>query len=165
MAERTAAARLIQSRPEKSDPFRHSVIVEFDQHTVRVADENLPDGSAGDFARPEREPFRLKTLFHGPEIAACESDVMDNAGIRLLWFGGRRDVDEVNHRLALAVEPSARKREIWSIPVRQTENLLVKPYRLGKFAGPDIEMIEHPNAHARSLVRPGNDVLFHSNAF
>jgi hypothetical protein len=75
---------------------------------------------------------------------------MDNAGIRLLGFGGRRNVDEVNHRLALAVEPRARKREIWSIPVRQTENLLVKPYRLGKFAGPDIEMIEHPNAHARA---------------
>src|SRR5581483_4103332 len=80
--------------------------------------------------------------------------MMNYAGIRLLCLVGRRNIDQMNHRLALAVHPGAGKREIRPSPFFKTQDVLIEPNGIGEPAGPDIEMIKHAYAHAHMISLP-----------
>ena len=79
---------------------------------------------------------------------ARESDMVDNAGIGLLLLIRRRDIDEMDDRLAFAVHPGARKREVRPVAFLQSKDILIELNSVGEFSGPDIEVIEHAYAHA-----------------
>src|SRR5207248_9448557 len=59
-------------------------VVEFDHHPVGVIDENLPEIAPGHLPYIERHALGLKPLLHPGKSPARESDIVDNAGIRLL---------------------------------------------------------------------------------
>ena len=65
-------------------PLLGGLVVQFDHHAIGVVDEDLPELAARNLPRVERHPPGLKPLLHGGKTPADESDVMDNAGIRLL---------------------------------------------------------------------------------
>ena len=90
----------------------------------------------------------LQPLLHAGKTPADEGDVMDNAGIRLLWLVGPGNIDQMHHRLALAVHPCAGEREVRPGALLQAQNILIEPDRFGELAGPDVEMIEHAHADA-----------------
>jgi hypothetical protein len=74
-----------------------------------------------------------------------------------------RNIDDVNHRLALAVHPGARESEVRPIAVLELQNFLVESNGVGEFPGPDVVMIEQAYAHGyRSL---GFEVLTVSGVF
>src|SRR3954451_19580950 len=117
-------------------------------------DENLPEFAAGHLAGVELHPLRGQPLFHAVKPAAGEGDVVDNAGIRLLWLGSRRNIDEVHHRLTLAVHPGAGEGEIRPGAFFQAQHVLVEADGLGQIPGPDVEMIEHAHAYAAHAFAP-----------
>jgi hypothetical protein len=80
--------------------------------------------------------------------------MMDHAGIRLLRLLGRRNIDQMNHRPALAVHPGPRKGKIRPIAFLQPQDVFVEPHGIGELSGPDIEMIEHAYAHAHMVLLP-----------
>ncbi len=77
---------------------------------------------------------------------------MDNAGIGLLLLVGPRNIDEMHHRLALAVHPCPGESKIRPGALLQSEDVLIEPNGVGKLSGPDVEMIEHAYAHAMSSL-------------
>ena len=79
---------------------------------------------------------------------------MDDAGIRLLRLVGLGDVDEMHDRLALAVHPGTWEYEIRPGALLQAQDVLVEADGLAKIAGPDVEMIEHADAHAHAKHSP-----------
>src|ERR1039458_1050812 len=137
------------SRP--SAPLFGRFIVEFNHHAVGIGDENLPNIDTGHLPDVERQTFGLKSLLHAGETTARKGDMVDHPGIRLLLLIRLRNIDEMNHRLALAVHPGPGKREVRPVALLEVKNLLVEPNRIPEFPGPDIEMIEHAYAHAMSL--------------
>ncbi len=117
-------------------------------------DEDLPEVAAGHLAGVEFHALGRQPLLHAVETAADEGDVMDNAGIRLLWLRGRGNIDEVHHRLALAVHPGPREGEIGPGALFQAQHILIEADRLSQIPGPDVEMIEDTNAHAAHAFAP-----------
>src|ERR1700736_895458 len=81
----------------------------------------------------------------------AKGDMVDNTGIGLLLLVRRRNIDEVDHRLAFAVHPRAGKRKIRPVAVLQPQDLLVEPDRIGELSGPDVQMIEDAYPHPMSL--------------
>src|SRR3982074_185709 len=126
-------------------------IVQLDHHAIGVIDENLPEIAAGHLPHVERHAFGLKPLLHAGKIAARESDMMHNAGIGLLLLVRSRNINEMDHRLAPALNPSPGKRKIRPVAVLQSQDLLIKPNRVGVPPGPKVEIIKHAFAHAMSL--------------
>ena len=131
--------------------FLGGLIVQFDHHPVGVVDENLPEIAAGHLPNIELHALGLKPLLHAGKIAAGESDMVDHAGIRLLLLLRRRDIDEMDHRLAFAVHPGPGKCEVRPVALGQAEDVLVEPNGVGEFSGPDVEVIEYAHAHAMPL--------------
>src|SRR5258708_7438016 len=76
---------------------------------------------------------------------------MDDRGIRLLRLVGLGDIEQMHHRLTLAVHPRPREGEIRPGALLQAQNVLVEPDRLVELPGPDVEMIEHAYAHAHAV--------------
>src|SRR5262249_31103994 len=94
---------------------------------------------------------RLQPLLHVIKAAAGKGHVMHDAGVRLLRLAGPGDVDQMHHRLALAVHPSAGKGEVRTGALLQAADVLIEADRIGEIAGPDIEMVEHTYAHAHMI--------------
>ena len=80
--------------------------------------------------------------------------MVDDAGIGLLRFLGPGDIDEVHHRLALAVHPRSGEGKVRPGALFQAQNVLIEPDRIGKVAGPDVEMVEHAHADAHAMSLP-----------
>src|SRR5262245_1465182 len=151
-----ASSRIWWRRRSSADqPFRSAggllladVVVELDQHVVRIGQENLPARAVRHHVHTEAHPFLRKVLLHRLKSPAAEGDVVDDAGIRRLLLVGGRDIVEVQHRMAFAVEPGAGKVEWRARSVHQAENVLVEPNGIAELAGRDVIMIEHTDAHA-----------------
>src|SRR5256886_5507990 len=126
-------------------------IVQLDHHAIGVVDENLPEIAAGHLPHVERHALGLKPLLHAGKTAAREGDMMDNAGIGLLLLVGPRNIDEMHHRLALAVHPCPGESKVLPVALLQSQDVLIEPNGIGEVPGPDVEIIEHAYAHAESL--------------
>jgi len=100
-------------------------------------------------------PCRARCPLHRLEAAAAEGDVIDDAGIRALRLVGGRNVVEMEHRMAVAVEPRPRKVEGRSRPIHETEHVPIEADGVVEVAGRDVIMIEHTDAHAHEASPPG----------
>src|SRR5581483_11450054 len=100
-----AVDRNCLARLAAGEAFLCGIVVELDYDPVGVAHENLPKLTTGHFAGVEPDALFLQPLLHRIETAADEGDMVDNTAIRLLRFVGRRNVDEMDYRAALAVDP------------------------------------------------------------
>src|ERR1700759_3680440 len=76
---------------------------------------------------------------------------MDHAGIRLLLLVGFGDVDDMHHRLALAVHPGAGECEVRPRALFQAHHVLIEADGVVELPGADVEMIEHTYAHAHAI--------------
>src|SRR5262245_575613 len=150
-----ASSRIRWRRQASADPARclagalllADVVVELDQHVVRIGQENLPARAVRHHVHAEAHPFLRKVLLHRLESSAAEGDVVADAGVRRLLLFGGRNVVEVQHRMPFAVEPGAGKVEWRPRPVHQTQNVLVEANGIAELAGRDVVMIEHTDAH------------------
>src|SRR6185312_17265631 len=82
--------------------FLGGLVIQLDHDAVGVVDKDLPEIAAGNLARLEPHALGLQALFHAVKAPAHERDMMDAPGIGLLRLLRPRDVDKVDHRLALA---------------------------------------------------------------
>ena len=80
--------------------------------------------------------------------------MMHHAGIRLLRFVGLGNIDQMHHRLALAVHPRAGEGEVRPGALFEPHNVFIEPDGVGEIPGPDIEMIEHAHADAHAMSLP-----------
>src|SRR5581483_4555559 len=127
------------------------LVVQLDHDPVRVVDENLPEVAARNLPRIVRHLFRLQSLLHAVEAAAGKGDVMDHAGIRLLRLVGPGDVDDMHHRLALAVHPRAGKCEVRPRTLLEAHDVLIEADGVVELSGPDVEMIQRAYTHAHAV--------------
>ena len=80
--------------------------------------------------------------------------MMDDAGIRLLRLLGLGNIDQMHHRLALAVHPCPGEGKVRPGALFQAQNVFVEPDRIGEIPGPDVEMVEHAHADAHAMSLP-----------
>src|SRR6267143_1996331 len=130
------------------------LVVQFDHDSIGVIDEDLPKIAARNLSRVEFHPFGLQPLLHSVKTLAGEGDVMDDAGVRGLRLVGPGNIDQMHHRLALAVHPCPGEGKVRPGALLQAEDILVEPDRVGELAGPDIEMVEHAYADAHAMLLP-----------
>src|SRR2546429_1764267 len=64
------------------------LVVQFDHDAIGVIDEDLPEIATRNLSGVEWHALGRKPLLHAGKIPASESNVMDNAGIGLLWLLG-----------------------------------------------------------------------------
>src|SRR5262249_35116602 len=131
-------------------PFLGGLVVQLDHNAVGVIDEDLPEVAARHLAGVEFHALGLQALLHAVKTGRGEGDVMDNAGIRLLCLFGLGNVDQMHHRLALAVHPRAGESEVRPGALLECKNVLIEANGISEVAGPDVEMIEHAHAHAHA---------------
>src|SRR5215475_2590475 len=124
------------------------VEVELDEHVVRIGQENLPARAVRHFVHPKLHSLVREMLLDGLEAAAAEGDVVDDTRIRPLRLVGGRDVVEMKHGMAFAVQPCAGEVEWRSRPIHQTQHILVEANGIAQVAGRDVVVIEHTDAHA-----------------
>src|SRR5579872_3321922 len=129
-------------------------VIQLDHHAIGVVDEDLPEIAARNLPRVESHPLGLKPRLHGGKTPAHKGDVMDHTGIRLLRLLGRGNIDQMDHRLALAVHPGAGKGKIRPIAFFEAEHIFVKMDGIGKISGPDIEMVKYAHAHGHMVSLP-----------
>src|SRR5262245_20483485 len=99
--------------------------VELDLNAVRIPDEDLHRAVARDDGFSKRDARRGQRGARGVEIHAAKRDVIDVAGAR--GTGGfRRALDQVDHRLALEVQPVTHRRKRRTIAGAQPEMALVE---------------------------------------
>ena len=130
------------------------LVVQFDHDAVGIVDEYLPEIAAWNLAGFIGHALLLQAPLHAVEAGACKRDVMDDAGIRLLRLIGPGNIDQMHHRLALAVHPRPGERKVRPGALFQAQNVFIEPDRIGKVTGPDVEMVEHAHADAHAMSLP-----------
>src|SRR5438309_2147461 len=80
-----------------------------DHGGVGVIDEDLPEIATRNLSGIEWHALGRKPLLHAGKIPASESNMMDNAGIGLLWLVGLGNINQMHHRLAFRIHPGAGK--------------------------------------------------------
>src|SRR6266513_1401901 len=102
------------------------LVVQFDHDAVGVIDKDLPEIATRNLSGFERHALGRKPLPHAGKIPASESNMMDNAGIGLVWLVGPGNIDQMHHRLAFRIHPSAGKSEIRPSAFLQSQHILVE---------------------------------------